>query len=107
MSIGYWTHHTPGDGSYLELLQEKYGAQLEGINKREKLYLITSVASHLYCTIPDREARNEIQTVAQEIPTQLSVCDQEGLIEALINQVRHSRPAITDVSLLKQENNPF
>ncbi|WP_414579636.1 hypothetical protein [Anabaena sp. CCY 9402-a] len=84
--IGYWTSHQPGDNSYLETLQEKYGSRFERMNQREKLYLICAIASHLSCTAYG-SLRQELFTVAINI-CGLPVSDQEGLIEALIHHVR-------------------
>lgn len=89
--IGYWTSYTPGDNSYLETLQERYGARLERMNKHEKLYLICALASHLCCTASVYgTVSNEIFTVATNASCQLPVNDQEGLLEALIHQIRWS-----------------
>jgi hypothetical protein len=85
--IGYYTSYTPGDDSYLESLQEKYGATFEQMTKREKFYLLGALASQL-CVEQSGETRNEIYELATEANVNLSQSDRAGLIEALIAQLR-------------------
>ena len=87
--LGFYTNYTPGETSYLEEIQEKYGSHLEGINVREKLYLIECISSNLGIRAKDA-VRPEMHWVAQHAVKELEPCDQEGLIEALITHVRHS-----------------
>ncbi|WGV23690.1 hypothetical protein [Halotia branconii] len=82
--IGYWTNYTPGDGSYLETLQERYGSRFEEMTKREKLSLIVALASHLCCTAPE-ECRSEILALGSEIPEKLSVSDQADFSRYLLD----------------------
>ncbi|MBC1241860.1 hypothetical protein [Nostoc sp. 2RC] len=85
--IGYFTSYTPGDGSLLESLQEEYGSCFEQISRREKLFLISSLASQLCEQAPGR-CRDEIYVVGYQVNSSLSVKDREGLLEALIHQTR-------------------
>jgi hypothetical protein len=85
--IGHYTSYTPGDRSYLESLQERYGSFFEKITKREKLFLVSSLASQL-CGDASGETRNEIYEVGVEIQQCLPISDQEGLLEALVAQIR-------------------
>jgi hypothetical protein len=86
-SIGYYTSYTPGDESYLERLQEEYGSRFEQMSKREKLFLISSIASQMVVKEPGR-TRAEIHELAATLPENLPRQDCEGLLEALIAQVR-------------------
>jgi hypothetical protein len=85
--IGYYTSHTPGDGSLFDDMTESYGAKLEQISHREKLFLISSLASQL-CVEKTGDCRNEIYELSAEIMEILTPGDIEGLIAALIDQVR-------------------
>ncbi|PHK31389.1 hypothetical protein VF14_24480 [Nostoc linckia z18] len=85
--LGHYTSYTPGDGSYLESLQEHYGSMFEKISRREKLFLISGLASHL-CVLEPGETRDEIYKLSVQLQIQLEESDQKGLLEALIAQVR-------------------
>ena len=85
--LGYYTEYTPGDDSFLERVQEKYGSGFEKITKREKLVILTVLASHLGCQL-DGDVRSEIFAIATQIRDQLSLSDQAGIMEALIAQIR-------------------
>ncbi|MEA5601060.1 hypothetical protein [Nostoc sp. UHCC 0252] len=100
--VGYFTSYSINDGSLLESLQEDYGPTFEKMTKREKLFLISAIASQLCDQAPGR-CRDEIYVVGHQINSSLSVSDREGLIEALINQVRHgqSLKVVTEVSPMK------
>jgi hypothetical protein len=90
--LGYYTAYTPGDESYLESLQERYGAGLEKMSKREKLYLMGVIASQLCVEMPG-ETRNEVYEIGTDINTSLNWSDRAGLIEAMIAQVRWGQNA--------------
>ena len=90
--LGYYTTHTPGDDSLLDKLQSDYGSYFEKISKREKLVILTVLASHLGCEL-EGDVREEIFAVAAQIRDQLSLSDQAGIMEALISQVRWGQNA--------------
>ncbi|WP_414572714.1 hypothetical protein [Nostoc sp. CCY 9925] len=85
--IGYYTGYTPGDGSYLEELQEKYGSTFEKMSKREKLFLVSTLASHL-CVAEQGETRDEIYILSVDLQSKLPASEQAGLLEALVAQIR-------------------
>lgn len=85
--IGYYTSYTPGDASYLESLEERYGSSFEKMSRREKLFLLSSLASQLSGDAPG-ETRNEIYELGVDIQQNLPLSDQEGLLEALVAQIR-------------------
>ncbi|MBN3957493.1 hypothetical protein [Nostoc sp. NMS8] len=86
--LGYYTAHTPGDGSYLELLEERYGATFEKITKKEKLFLVAAIADQL-CAEQDGDPRIEIKQLPSEMyKNSLADSDLMGLLEALIAQIR-------------------
>ncbi|MFN6484025.1 MULTISPECIES: hypothetical protein [unclassified Nostoc] len=88
--IGHFTSYTLNDGSLLESLQEQYGSTFERMTKREKLFLISAIAIQLCDQAPGR-CREEIYVVGHQANSSLPVADREGLIEALINQVRYGQ----------------
>lgn len=88
--IGHFTSYTINDGSLLESLQQEYGSTFERMTKREKLFLISAVAAQLCDQAPGR-CRDEIYVVGHQINSSLPMHDKEGLLEALINQVRWGR----------------
>lgn len=90
--VGYYTNYTPGDGSYLEALQETYGSWFEQMTKREKFVILTVLCSHCGCE-EDGNCRAEIFDVARELTRELTAVDQAGVIEALINQIRWGQNA--------------
>ncbi|MEH2320834.1 hypothetical protein [Nostoc sp.] len=90
--LGYYTSYTPGDGSFLEKLQEEYGATFEKISKREKLSILMILASNLGSQL-DEGVRGEIYAIAREMTDQLSPSDQAGIMEAIINQIRWGQNA--------------
>ncbi|MHC5914883.1 MAG: hypothetical protein ACYTXE_28705 [Nostoc sp.] len=91
--LGYYTSHTPGDGSYLELLQEKYGAAFEKMTKQEKLFLVQAIAAQ-YSVELDGDPRIEIKQLPAEMyKNSVSYSDLLGLLEALIAQIRWGQNA--------------
>lgn len=85
--LGYYTSYTPGDNSPLDALANTYGSRLEQISHREKLFLISSIASHI-CMFKPGECRNEIYKLSVSLLDLLQPEEIEGLLEALINQIR-------------------
>jgi hypothetical protein len=57
------------------------------MTRREKLYLVQAIATQLFDQSPG-QCREEIYTVGHQINSSLPRHDREGLLEALINQVR-------------------
>lgn len=90
--LGYYTAYTPGDGSLLEKLEEEYGSTFEKMTKREKLVILTVLASHIGCQL-DGDVRGEIFAIAREMTDQLSLSDQAGIMEAIISQVNWGQNA--------------
>ncbi|MBD2388818.1 hypothetical protein [Cylindrospermum sp. FACHB-282] len=84
--IGYYTGLVPGGDSLLNSLETQYGATFERMTRREKLYLMFSLAVHLFSK-EEGAIRDEITIVASDLQALLP-SDQEGLMEALINQIR-------------------
>lgn len=89
------------DGSLLESLQERYGSTFELMTRREKLFLISAIAIQL-CDQSPGSCREEIYTVGHQINSSLPQADREGLVEALINQVRWGR-SLSDTEVLPME----
>ncbi|MDZ7970305.1 MAG: hypothetical protein RM368_36155 [Nostoc sp. DedSLP03] len=97
--LGYYTNYTPGDDSLLATLQDKYGAAFEKISKREKLVILTALASHVGCQL-EGDCREEIFTVAKQMIEQLTIADQTGIMEAIIVQIRWGQNFVVE----KQES---
>lgn len=92
----YYTSFTPGDESYLLDLQKNYGKSLEKLTRREQMFLLYSISSHLCCSETGYGyLRLEMINVAKEIQSRLKDVDLEGLCEALINQIRWGNHAET------------
>ena len=96
--IGHFTSYTLNDGSLLDSLQEEYGSSFEKMTKREKLFLISSIAMQSCDQAPGR-CRDEIYVVGYQINSSLTQADREGLLDALINQVRWGR-SLSDTEVL-------
>ncbi len=92
--LGYYTNYVPGDASYLGELQIQYGSCLQKLTRRERLFLLNSIASSL-CRNECGDIRGEVVTTSHDIAGRLSTADEEGLIEALINQIRWGNYAET------------
>ena len=98
--LGYYTNHTPGEETLLATLQDNYGAAFEKISKREKLVMLTALASHIGCQL-EGDCRAEIFTISKQITQQLTIADQIGIIEAIIGQIRYGQ------NFVVQENLPI
>ena len=90
--IGYYTSYTPGDDSFLEKVQEKYGSTFEKMTKREKLSILMILASNIGTQL-EGGVRGEIYAVAREMTDQLSLSDQAGIMQAIIDQSRWGQNA--------------
>ncbi|MDZ8070367.1 MAG: hypothetical protein RMY64_32955 [Nostoc sp. DedQUE08] len=90
--LGYYTAYTPGDNSLLQTVQEEYGSTFEKMSKREKLVILTVLASHIGCQL-DGDVRGEIFVIAKDMRDKLSLSDQAGVMEAIVSQVRWGQNA--------------
>jgi hypothetical protein len=90
--LGYYTSYTPGDNSLLTSLQEQYGATFEKISKREKLAILTIIASDLGCEM-EGDCREEIFVMSKEITNRLTISDRAGIMQALIEQINWGQNA--------------
>ncbi|OYD92757.1 hypothetical protein CDG77_13970 [Nostoc sp. 'Peltigera membranacea cyanobiont' 213] len=99
--VGYFTSYTINDGSLLESLQEEYGPTFEKMTRREKLFLISALATQLCDQSPGR-CRDEIYVVGHQVNSSLPLHDREGLLEALSNQVRHGQSLSVEELPIKQ-----
>jgi hypothetical protein len=93
--IGYFTNHTPGDGTLFDELEQNYGSSFEKLTRRQKLYLIMAISADLVCQCPETDP--PISSVSH-IPHQvhkLEKHDAEGFLDFLIAAVRfgiHAQP---------------
>ncbi|BBD63537.1 hypothetical protein NIES2109_64120 (plasmid) [Nostoc sp. HK-01] len=88
----------PGDGSYLDELQQQYGSTFEQLGKVEKLLLLHGVVQNLLSAEINVQggsaAVNALSTVSpivQGIHKQVQIGEHLGLAEALINQLKYQR----------------
>ena len=84
--LGYYTSYVPGESGLLGYLQESYGSYLQEFSTREKLYLIRAITDNLMLRASG-DIRGQVYPLVHEI-FRLSTSDQEGLIEALIAELR-------------------
>jgi hypothetical protein len=84
--LGYYTAYTPGDGSALDELDDMFGSNLEKLSVKEKLFLIGALGAQL-CADQSGEVSNVVKSVYPRILL-MTTGNIEGLIEALISQVR-------------------
>lgn len=86
--LGYYTSYSYyNNQGLLHEIQEKYGPQLQAISVREKLFLIQEISRDLSLRASG-EIRSEMDWLQNDIIKNLSPSDKEGMIEALITQVR-------------------
>lgn len=88
-TLGYYTSYDYDDQGLLYEMQHKYGTMLEGINLAEKLMLLESIAKNL-SFLSQHKVRDEMYVLAIKISAELKPHDQEGLAQALIEQIRWS-----------------
>lgn len=88
--LGYYTSNTPPNEGVLAELQDAFGAQLQNLNKAQKLVLIAIIAGDLACqySMTDQPYGNQVFNYVSKI-RELPLSDREGLIECLINGVRY------------------
>jgi hypothetical protein len=92
--LGYYTDLTPGDGSFLDVLQNEYGSRLEQMNLNTKWLIISfiSLSRNPRVTKEDLESMQmnlvpQYQEYVIEGIKQLPEQTQNGLIVALMNQI--------------------
>ncbi|MBW4642936.1 MAG: hypothetical protein KME23_08060 [Goleter apudmare HA4340-LM2] len=90
--LGYYTGYTPGDEGLLAELQEAYGEQLQGLNRSEKLCLITLISADLLILASiETPYCSEVFLWMIRIKEELAIADREGLLSALIDGVRYQK----------------
>ncbi|WP_375493783.1 hypothetical protein [uncultured Nostoc sp.] len=96
--IGYFTSAMPGDGSYLDELQQQYGSTFEQLSKIEKLLLLHGVVQNLLSAEINLQgssvaaaAVSTVSLIAQSINKRVTLGEHLGLAEALINQLKYQR----------------
>jgi hypothetical protein len=104
--IGYFTSHTPGDGTIFDQLENRFGAQLEQMGQEEKYCLMAAILNWLAATDEKQMALGEYTLVdsandcqaalsdelAAMLPAieELGVFDLLGLCEAMLGQAREA-----------------
>jgi hypothetical protein len=96
--IGYYCSVTPGDGSFLDELQEELGSTFEELNRIEKLLLLHTLTTNLLQTeiilvgsYPSDQAQMKMTPVMRDINKNLLIGEHLGLIDAIVNQLKYQR----------------
>lgn len=96
--IGYYCSVTPGDGSFLDELQEEFGSTFEELNRLEKLFLLHSLTNGLLQTeikmvgsYPASQAQQRMTPVIKNVSKNLLIREHLGLIDAIVNQLKYQR----------------
>ena len=98
--IGFYTSVMPQDGSYLNSLQEEYGSTFEKMPRTLKAALLLEIAENLY-VVEEKMAGcftatwgtdlAKQEAIAEEIYRRVTINEQMGLAEAIINQLKQPR----------------
>ncbi|BAZ54192.1 hypothetical protein NIES4103_68770 (plasmid) [Nostoc sp. NIES-4103] len=83
--LGYYTNHTPGDGTLLDDLEKEFGSCFENMSKGDKFYLINSLAISLCGEAAGTISNRAIAVGVQLMPVPAST--KQDLIRFLIDQV--------------------
>jgi hypothetical protein len=93
--IGYYTNYTPGDEGLLAQMQEAWGAQLQELNNVDRLWMIYKLAEELCGEFEEaleiEDLTLGVEEAVERSTLELQQSDRLGLIDALVNQVKHSR----------------
>jgi hypothetical protein len=96
--IGYYCSVTPGDGTFLDHLQNQYGSTFEKLTKLQKLYILTSLVGSLTNTQIEKissdsstEQINAITNLIAQIKQHLPMSEHLSLADAIINQLKAQR----------------
>ncbi len=93
--IGYYTNYTPGSEGLLAQMQEAWGAQLQELNNVDRLWMIYKLASELCAEFEEaleiEDLTEGVEEAVERSKEELQQSDRLGLIDALVNQVKHSR----------------
>ncbi len=93
--IGYYCAVTPGDGTFLDHLQNQYGSTFEKLTKLQKLYILSALVGNLTQTeikmMGSDLATEEINTLAPvigQIKQRLKLGEHLSLVDAIVNQLK-------------------
>jgi ATP-dependent RNA circularization protein (DNA/RNA ligase family) len=88
--IAYFTNYHPGNGGLLGDMEESWGSTFEVLTPYQRAYLIAAVSTEIFShySMEDNNNDSEVEEVCERLG-ELSLGDQLGLLEALINQAKH------------------
>ncbi|WP_414755896.1 hypothetical protein [Anabaena sp. CCY 9910] len=96
--LGFFTSTMPGDGSYLDELQQQYGSTFEQLSKVEKLFLLQNIAQTLLGaeinvigSTVSASAVSTVSPIIQGLYKRVTLGDLLGLAEALVNQLKYQQ----------------
>ncbi len=86
-TLGYYVTFF-GRDNLLAALEDRYGSHLEKLSRKEKLILIGTLAIRLDLECSTQTVEDEIYLLSNDINDKLPASEREGLLEALIAQLR-------------------
>lgn len=93
--IGYYTGYTPGDEGLLAQMQSVWGAQFQELNNVDRLWMIYKLAEELCAEFEEaleiEDLTEGVEEAVERSTSELQQGDRLGLIDALVNQVKHSK----------------
>lgn len=96
--LGFYTSAMPNDGSYLDEMQSKYGSTLADMPRTLKAALLMKLAENLLSTeiqlagtMVSQGELSELHTISAEVYHRVTISEQLGLAEAIVNQLKQRR----------------
>ncbi|MBA3920259.1 MAG: hypothetical protein H0X31_00550 [Nostocaceae cyanobacterium] len=87
--LGFYTSVMPGDGSYLDVLQQTYGSELEGLTTAQQLILVQGVAAALMLHVEEMKPNEikDISAIVKLTQQHVTVGNLPGLLECIANKL--------------------
>ena len=85
--LGHYIAYFAGD-NLVAAIEDRYGSRFEKLSRKEKMILILSVATSIDQDCYTQTCRDEVYAIANRINDKLSINEREGLLEALVTQLR-------------------
>jgi len=87
--LGFYTSVMPGDGSYLDALQQEFGSELEGLTTAQQLILVQGVAAALMLHVEEMQSQEKknIAAIVKLTQKHVAVDKLPGLLECIANKL--------------------
>ncbi|MBA3920412.1 MAG: hypothetical protein H0X31_01365 [Nostocaceae cyanobacterium] len=87
--LGYYTSVMPEDGSYLDVLQQEFGSELEGLTTAQQLILVQGVAAALMLHVEEMKPNKikDISVIVKLTQQHVTVGNLPGLLECIAHQL--------------------